>query len=151
MPSRKSPARISSASFPRSPSPDAALLHDPRLRLLRRRSARRAGLGRLRSEKSEKPPPPLLAAGRENRRRTPHFGARRHLTGSARAATRRRNLASRRRDLHPRARRPHPRHRRSAATRDRAAPAHRHLSRRPHLGISAPAFRLLLQDAGGKR
>ena len=39
-------------------------LHHPRLRLVRRRAAAGARLGRLRSEQSEEPPPPHLAAGR---------------------------------------------------------------------------------------
>ena len=39
-------------------------LTDPRLRILRRRSAPGARLGRLRSRQPEKPPPPLFAAGR---------------------------------------------------------------------------------------
>ena len=37
--------------------------HNSRLRILCRRSAPRAGLGRVRSRQPEKPPPPLLAAG----------------------------------------------------------------------------------------
>ena len=44
-------------------------LHHPRLRLVRRRAAAGARLGRLRSEQSEEPPPALLAAGRAARRR----------------------------------------------------------------------------------
>ena len=38
-------------------------VHDPRLWLIRRRAAAGAGLGRLRSDQSEKPPPAHLAAG----------------------------------------------------------------------------------------
>ena len=47
--------------------PHDAEIHHSRLRLVRRRAAPGAGLGRLRSGQSEEPPPPHLAAGRAAR------------------------------------------------------------------------------------
>ena len=76
-------------------------VHHPRLRLVRRRAAAGAGLGRLRSEQSEKPPPALLAAGRAARARRRHARAGRHLAGPARAAARRRCRLARRRAVSP--------------------------------------------------
>ncbi len=63
--------------------------HDPRLRVLRRRAARRAGLGRLRSEQSQKPPAALLDPSRADRRgRRQDAGSGRHLARSSRAIAR---------------------------------------------------------------
>ena len=126
--SRGRPRRISSGCSPRCRGRRGGggmtlAVHHPRLRLLRRRAAAGARLGRLRSEQSEEPPPALLAPGRapRRRRRDPRPG--RHLAGPARAASRRRRRLARRRALHPRARRPHPRHRRSARALHQPAPA----------------------------
>ena len=48
--------------------PHDGYAHHSRLRIVGRRAASGAGLGRMRSQKSEKPAPPLFAAGRTNRR-----------------------------------------------------------------------------------
>ena len=96
----------------------------PRLRLLGRRSAPGAGLGRLRSQQSEKPPPPLLAAGRAGVGSWRHPDRDRHLARSARAVDRRRSRSHRRGVPDPRARRPDPWHRRSALGGTASAPAH---------------------------
>ena len=69
---------------------------DPRLRLIRRRAASGARLGRLRSQQSEKPPPPLLAAGRAHGRARHHADRDRHLARPARAVDRRQCRSHRR-------------------------------------------------------
>ena len=90
-------------------------VHHSGLRLVRRRAAAGARLGRLRSEQSEEPPPPQLAAGRAQR--TPD-GVTRVLVDTSpdlREQLLDANVDwARRRAVHPRARRPHPRHRRPA-------------------------------------
>ena len=60
------------------------------LRLLRRRAAPGARLGRLRSQQSEEPPPPLLADGRTDVGTGHHADRDRYLARSARAVDRRR-------------------------------------------------------------
>ena len=73
------------------PARHDADVHHSRLRIVRRRAAAGARLGRLRSEQSEEPPPPLLAAGRAPRAtRRQDQRADRYLAGSARAVARRR-------------------------------------------------------------
>ena len=61
-------AKVPRPAARRMPEPHDAELHHPRLRLVRRRAAAGAGLGRLRSEQSEEPPAAHLAAGRAARR-----------------------------------------------------------------------------------
>ena len=96
---RARPRRISSACSPRCRR--RKLRHDAdaddsRLRILGRRSSSRARLGRLRSQKSEKPPPPLLAAGRADVPSRRDADRDRHLARSARAVDRRQCRSSRR-------------------------------------------------------
>ena len=88
--------------------------HDSRLRLVRRRAARRAGLGRLRSFKSQKPAPALLDPAASARART---ARRRSVLVDISPDLREQLLAEdvKRLDAHtadPSARRSHPWHRR---------------------------------------
>ena len=66
--SRQTTAKTSSACFPKCHRAEAtrhdADADDSRLRILGRRAAPGARLGRMRSQQSEKPSPPLFAAGR---------------------------------------------------------------------------------------
>ena len=66
--------------------PHEHALHDPGLRLLGRRAARRQRLGQLRSDQSQEPPPALRAAGRAVRQAGAHDRAGRHAARPARAA-----------------------------------------------------------------
>ena len=84
---------------------------DSGLRLVRRRAAGRAGVGRVRSLEPEKPSPPLLRARRTHGARRRDRGPHRHLAGLARAATGREGEAARRRAVEPSPRRSYPRHR----------------------------------------
>ena len=126
--------------------PHDAEVHHPRLRVIRRRPAAGAGLGRVRSEQSEEPPPAHVAARRASRqRRRAHAGPGRHVARPARATPRRRGRLARRRPLHPRACRPYPRHRRPALAVSASARLGRRLPRRTDRGDDAHAVRLLLQ------
>ena len=96
-------------------------IHNSGLRIVGRRAAPGARLGRVRSQQSEKPAAAHLAVGRAARRRRHHARPGRHLARSARTASRCRRRPPRWRALHARARRPHPRHRRSARALHQAA------------------------------
>ncbi len=152
---RGRPRRISSNCSQRCRAPQRppheSDVHDPRLRLVRRRAAARHRLGRLRSEQSEEPAAALLAAGRAPARAGRHPRADRHRAGPARAASRRRRELARRRALHPRARRPHPRHRRPARAGPAQAPPRRRLRRRRDLAHADDALYLLLRPVGRQR
>src|SRR5207302_5999083 len=96
---RVKPPRISSACFLKCHLQKRWHDADPdnsRLRILGRRSASRAWLGRVRSQQSEKPPPPLLVARRTDRGSRRDADRDRHLARSARAVDRRRRRSHRR-------------------------------------------------------
>ena len=157
--SPRSRPRISTACSPRprTPTPGRGCSRhepardDPRLRLLRRRAARRLGLGRLRSGEPEEPPPALLDPGRadRSRRATPAFSSTPRRTCASSSSTP--TCAARRGAVHARACRPHPRDRRPAAARHPDAPAHPDLRRRDDQRRAVDALRLLLRDAARQR
>ena len=120
------------------------------LRFVRRRAARRAGLGRLRSRQSAQPPPAMFRAGRARGAGGADLGARRHRAGPAPATDRRRRRASRRRADYPRARRPHARDRRPQADRHGDAQPRRHPHERNDLEGAAPEVLLYFRNAAGK-
>ena len=145
------PVRQGAAAEP-APAPHDAAVHDPRLRLVRRRAARRQRLGRLRPGQSEEPPPPLLAAGRARAARAAPPGAGRHRRRTCASSCSTPASMARRRALHPRPRRPHPRHRRSARLVFITQRRGRRLCRPPNAArILMSALRLLLRDAARQR
>ncbi len=146
--SRARPRKTSSACSPRcklETQPHDADADDPGLRLLRRRAAPGARLGRLRSQQSEEPPPPLLAAGRADVRRTASRASLIDTSPDLREQLIDANVDHHRRGVpDPRACRPDPRHGRSALGRPAHAPAHSGLLQPVDRARHHGALRLLL-------